>query len=215
MVAWCRWWPGADGGLRTWIACGRGWGGWLCGRVPGQYCSITMPGPGVARAVAGCMASFCADGHWQLDMEGRAFAWDAAAGNPDGAVHGLHQTARDIEAEAGAAYRAVDIAFQPHKTLEQPGLILRRNTLTFVRNTDDDRRHIGVLHIHLHMRRIADGGMHGRVFQRVGANIHQNLAQASGISLHKQPWRNMYLQVTSLLLHLRLDQRHHTLNHLL
>ena len=81
-----------------------------------------------------CLRSLACDR--QLDRERRAAP--PVGGDPDPAVHAVHELAADVEAEAGAADAAGQVRVEPEELLEDSRLLGRRDAETLVFDAEAD-----------------------------------------------------------------------------
>src|SRR5581483_9816671 len=107
----------------------------------------------------------------QLDPEGRAVA--VARVDADPPVHPADELAADVEAEAGAADTAVQMGFETVELLEDPLLLVRRDTVTAVRDLEAYCAASG-----------EDAQRHGiaAVLESVFEQVDQNLSKLLGIA---------------------------------
>src|ERR1700675_3021569 len=75
-------------------------------------------------------------GDRQLDGERRAAS--PVRGDPDTAVHAVHELAADVEAEAGAADAAGQVRVEPEELLEDSRLLCLRDAETLVFDLEAD-----------------------------------------------------------------------------
>src|SRR3954467_5450898 len=75
-------------------------------------------------------------GDGQLDRERRAAT--PVGGNPDPAVHAIHELAADVETETGAADAARQVRVEPEELLEDPRLLCLRDPEALVFDSEPD-----------------------------------------------------------------------------